>query len=120
MDSPEGARQIAMLWCATMGSEGENVICRAIRDRALITFWYDGRLRIVEPYCHGRSRKGAELLRAVQVAGDTSSGEPSYGFGKLWTVAKMRDIRIADGIFEPDDPGYNPDDQALAHIHCRV
>src|SRR5262245_3429379 len=116
-----GRRQVAMLWLAPMGIQGEGgqAICRAIRDRALLTFVYDGRLRIVEPYCHGLSKKGAELLRAVEV-GDTSLRPERFGFGKLWTVAKMTDIRVGDATFEPDDPDYNPEDRALARIHCRV
>jgi hypothetical protein len=103
-----------------MGTEGMKLICRAIRDRAVLHFEYEGYPRIVEPYCHGASRQGAELLRAVQIAGDTTSGAASFGFGKLWTVAKMQNLRVGDATFEPDDPGYNPDDQAMARIHCRV
>jgi hypothetical protein len=41
-------------------------------------------------------------------------------FGKLWTVAKMQNLQVTTQHFTPDDPDYNPDDSAMAEIHCRV
>jgi hypothetical protein len=94
------------------------MICDAIRARRMLEFDYDGRHRVVQPYCHGFTRKGAETLRAVQVNADSRSG--GRGFGKLWTVAKMQNLRVAVATFEPDDPDYNPNDSALSEIHCNV
>jgi hypothetical protein len=90
------------------------LICQAIRARRRLSFEYDGLLRIVEPYCHGRSSKGSELLRAVEVKGARNTG-----FGKLWTVSKLLQIELGDA-FDANDPNYNPDDSAMAFIHCRV
>jgi len=42
------------------------------------------------------------------------------GFGKLWTMAKMQNLRVAVELFAPDDPDYNPNDTALLEIHRRV
>jgi hypothetical protein len=92
-------------------------ICGAIRMLRVLEFDYDGGHRVVHPYCHGISTTGAETLRAVQVAGKRGSG---FGYGKLWTVAKMVNLRETGDAFEPDDPHYNPDDSAMAEIHCRV
>ena len=58
------------------------------------------------------------MIRAVQVGGSSRSG--SFGVGKLWNVAKMCEVRIADETFVPDDPDYNPDDTSFRRIHCRV
>ena len=93
-------------------------ICEAIRDQRRLRCDYAGYQRVVEPYCHGLGRRGEELLRAVQVGG--SSRSRGFGFGKLWSVAKMTAIQVTDEPFTPDDPHYNPDDSALAKIHCRV
>ena len=93
-------------------------ICDAIVAQRMLEFDYDGHHRVVQPYCHGFTRKGAETLRAVQVNSDSRSG--GGGFGKLWTVAKMQNLRVAAEIFDADDPDYNPDDTALLEIHCRV
>ena len=93
------------------------LICEAIRQRARLQFVYNGRSRVVEPYCHGVSTKGADVLRAIQVRGASSSG---FGFGKLWYIENMEDLRMLDETFTPDDPNYNPDDSAMKQIHCRI
>lgn len=95
-----------------------HVICEAIRDRKLLQFDYHGLQRVVAPYCHGISARGAEALRAVQVRGSSKSG--GLGFGKLWTVADIRNAAVLDESFVADDPNYNPDDSAMKAIHCRL
>jgi hypothetical protein len=93
-------------------------ICRAIRARSRLEFQYGGLHRVVEPYCLGISKRGAEVLRAVQIRGESRSG--GFGFGKLWLVADMADLRITNEKFVPSDPDYNPDDRAMSEIYCRV
>jgi hypothetical protein len=93
-------------------------ICEAIRQLKVLEFLYDEAHRVVHPYCHGVTTTGNETLRAVQVGGRTRPG--GLGFGKLWTVARMSEVRVTDRAFVPDDPNYNPDDSAMATIHCRV
>lgn len=92
----------------------ELTICEAIAGLRLLTFEYNGVARIVQPYCHGFTRTGAETLRAVEVGGRGGA------FGKLWTVAKMQNLRATAEHFTPDDPDYNPDDRAMVEIHCRA
>jgi hypothetical protein len=94
-----------------------DVICAAIRDCVLLEFDYDGLHRVVAPYCHGSTKNG-ETLRAVQVQGDSRSR--GLGFGKLWTVEKMLNLRRTGTAFVPNDPHYNPQDRAMATIHCNV
>jgi hypothetical protein len=93
-------------------------ICRAIRARTLVEFDYDGLHRIVAPYCHGLTHKRVEVLRAIQIGGASRSS--GFGFGKLWHVEKMINLRTSDEKFLPTDPGYNPDDSVMMHICCRV
>jgi hypothetical protein len=95
-----------------------DLICEAISRRARLEFEYEGRHRVVEPYCLGTSTKGVEVLRAVQVRGSSSSR--SYGFGKLWTVAAIQELRLTAETFEPSDPQYNPNDSAMREIRCRI
>lgn len=93
-----------------------HTICTAIRTQHLIEFDYHGQYRLVAPYCHGTSNRGKEVLRGVQIAGATGT----LGFGKLWLVEKMSQLRLTDSAFSPNDPDYNPDDSAMIQIHCRV
>jgi len=94
----------------------QTVVCVAIRDRRVLEFVYRGKPRVVEPYCHGLTTTGLECVRAVQVGG----GGSGFGFGKLWALGKMTNLRLAERTFVPDDPDYNPHDSAFAGIHCRV
>jgi hypothetical protein len=98
--------------------EPTDLICKAIGSRSLLAFDYDGRRRIVAPYCHGFGARGVEFLRAIQVGGGSRSG--GFGFGKLWTVSRMGAVRVSGDSFVPDDPSYNPNDSAMVRIHCRV
>lgn len=92
-------------------------ICAAIRNHELLVFDYDGLHRVVAPYCHGATGDG-DVIRAVQVGGETRSG--SLGMGKLWFVDKMLNLRRTGELFTPDDPTYVPNDAAMTSIHCRV
>lgn len=96
-------------------------VCEAIASRSLLEFDYRGEHRIAVPYCHGTSARGAEVLRAVQLRRPNSrSNSGGFGFGKLWRLAEMENVRVSSERFAPDDPDYNPNDSAMAHIHCRV
>jgi len=94
------------------------LICEAIRKRALLEFLYHNRRRVVAPYCCGVSSRGADVLRAVQVRGGSASG--GMGFGKLWAVAEIADLRMLDEVFTPDDPHYNSRDRAMTRIYCGI
>ena len=94
----------------------EAIVCRAIRELRVLQFDYDEKPRVVEPYCHGVTARGADSLRAVQIGGQG----PGFGFGKMWTIEKRSEVRLTERRFVPDDPHYNPDDLAMARIHCRA
>jgi hypothetical protein len=64
------------------------------------------------------TRSQVDVLRAIQIGGESRSA--GFGFGKLWHVVKMTNIRNTDEPFVPTDPHYNPDDSVMARIHCRV
>jgi hypothetical protein len=93
-------------------------VCASIRERRLLEFDYDGKRRVTEPYCHGVSTTGKQSVRALQVGGATRPG--GFGFGKMWTIGKMTNVRVSETTFAPDDPNYNPDDSAMSVIHCRI
>ncbi len=96
-----------------------SLICEAIRTHSLLEFHYHDKLRVVAPYCYGTSTRGTDVLRAIQVRGQSSS-RSGLGFGKLWTVTDMLGLKILHETFTPNDPNYNPDDSAMTKIHCRI
>lgn len=93
-------------------------ICAAIRDRAILEFSYNGGTRTVEPYCHGISRAGNELLRAYQISGYSSSGK-SAGW-KLFDVSKINGLRQTGATFSSNRPEYTQHDSAMTSIYCRI
>ncbi len=96
----------------------ELTICFAISTRRMIRFSYDGGVRTVEPYCHGVSTAGNEVLRAYQVGGFSQSEDPT-GW-RLFDLAKMEDVEITGEKFEPYRPEYNPGDQVMRSVLCCV
>ncbi|HVV51754.1 MAG TPA: hypothetical protein VHO06_18950 [Polyangia bacterium] len=55
-------------------------ICEAIGAQRMLELDDGGFRRVVQPYCRGFTRKGAETLRAVQVS--SYSGSSGRAFGK--------------------------------------
>jgi hypothetical protein len=83
-----------------------------------MTFVYDGFSRVVEPYCHGVSHPGNEVLRGFQTGGGSGSGRP-VGW-KLFEVDKMMGVTVGTVAFVPSRHDYNPADPAMARICCHV
>ena len=46
-----------------------DVLAQAIEERRVVTFTYDGFLRVVEPFLLGTTTAGRPALRAYQTAG---------------------------------------------------
>lgn len=103
---------------AAVSKDPRTCIVDAIRKRVLLEFSYNGHPRIVAPYCFGVSTRGSDVLRAVQIGGSSPSG--GMGFGKLWLLSQMRNLRMLDQTFVPDDPNYNPNDSAMKTIYSRI
>jgi hypothetical protein len=81
---------------------------------------HDGLRRVVEPYCHGISTQDNEVLRAIQIRGESSKAREGFYYGKLWKVSEMSELRVLDERFIAFDPNYNPNDRAMREIHCRI
>ena len=95
-----------------------SAICAVIKKRAVIQFYYDGGTRIVEPYCHGTSTAGNEVLRGFQLGGHSVSGEPIRW--KLFEVAKITDLQETGRRFNNLRPGYKPLDRGMSSVHCQA
>jgi predicted DNA-binding transcriptional regulator YafY len=94
-------------------------LCSAIRNRRVITFYYDGGRRIVEPYCHGASETGHDLLRGFQTAGYSRSGTPQ-GW-KMFRLDELSGLAMTDEVFASNRPEYDPSrEEKMAKIYCRI
>jgi predicted DNA-binding transcriptional regulator YafY len=93
-------------------------VCKAIQNKAVIQFNYEGKLRIVEPQCHGISKAGKELMRGFQTGGASRSRRSIAE--KLFEVDKISELKETGDTFSDPGPNYNPDDKAMAYVHCRL
>lgn len=88
----------------------ENEIITAIQNKLLLSCFYDGFLRIVEPHCLGRGDKGL-LLRCYQKGGGSSQGGiPDW---RLFLVTKITQLRVLEEHFLQPAPGYRRNDTAM-------
>lgn len=85
------------------------VLARAIRERRVVAFLYNGRERTVEPQCLGIGTRGTSLLRGHQLEGG-EVGEP------LFDVTKMRGLALLGRTFDRPGPGYQRDDSGMVEI----
>jgi hypothetical protein len=116
---PRGRRAGQIETEAEDGGRAMNTaICRAVGQRAVVEFRYEGSLRLVEPHCHGVSTAGNEVLRGFQTAGFSRSGNPVAW--KLFEVGKMTGLRETGDKFATNRPDYQPSDSVMRHVHCRV
>jgi len=96
-----------------------NRICSAIDAKKVISFYYRGGIRFVEPFCYGLHKStGEEVLRGYQVKGFSEFGEP-YGW-KIYLLNEISKLMITDNTFKGDRKDYNPDDPVIKKIICRI
>ena len=93
-------------------------ICSAIESRSVISFYYNGGMRTVEPFCHGGGRRGQDLLRGYQIEGYSESGN-AVGW-KLFRTDQMADVSETGHRFNGNRPEYEPYDSAMSVIHCNI
>jgi predicted DNA-binding transcriptional regulator YafY len=90
-----------------------NVIDRAIREKRRLRFIYHGKVRIVEPQCHGIGHRGTELLRAYQIVGGPQA-EP------LFDASQIGGLELLDECFEKPGPNYKRNDSAMREIFSQL
>lgn len=94
-------------------------ICKAIQERKLVNFLYEGLERVVMPAAHGSHASTGNLsLRGYQTDGRSSSGNlPGW---KMFTVSKISNFRILDDKFAENPPEYKRGDSDISPLHCEL
>lgn len=93
------------------------IICRAIAEKRLIEFNYDGGNRVVEPHCAGTTTAGNPGLRGYQVGGYSSSGKMGW---KMFDMSKAGSVNISNSHFGGPRPDYNRNDKGMSSIKCQL
>lgn len=92
-------------------------VIKAIENQNIIEFYYEGKLRVVEPHCYGKTTAGNEGLRAYQIDGYSSSGKMGW---KMYDLSKVDGIIVSDETFDGPRAGYNPGDKGMSHIYAEL
>ena len=88
-------------------------IARAIAEKRVLKFTYDGEPRVVEPHVYGRGVKGDDLLKCWQPNGFD-------GGWKLFRVSDMRTLHPTQESFSGPRQGYRRRDPALERIYAEL
>ena len=92
----------------------EQFICNAISAQQIISFWYDARQRTVEPHLLGVDSDGDVTLSVWQLSGGSGEGWRDFH------IAKLFEPSTTGQTFSGPRPGYNPNDNTLDRIICRL
>ena len=95
-----------------------DVLAQAIEERRVVTFTYDGFLRVVEPFLLGTTTAGRSALRAYQTAGGSRSGTvPGW---HLFSLGKIVGLTTCQKRFSGVRDGYNPSDKGMQAIGAHI
>jgi hypothetical protein len=93
-------------------------VCTAIAERRFLLFTYYDRERVAYPCAHGFLSTGNEALRAHEAT--LRDGRLRVGAGKLFLLASMSNVRVAEQNFDDPPHGYRRDDRGMASVHCQL
>jgi hypothetical protein len=92
----------------------EAIVISAIKNRHVLSFFYGGALRTVEPQTYGISTAGHPVLRGYQVAGGSKTGQ-TVGL-RLYELAKMEGLKDTGRRFAKAQPQHRPKDSAMSKV----
>jgi hypothetical protein len=97
--------------------EKRDLLCRAINGRILIQFKYDGRTRIVEPFCCGTGTAGNYVLRGFQIRGSDKTKPLCW---RLYEISEMSQLNLTQHTFKGKRDEYQPNDSSITEIFCCI
>lgn len=90
-------------------------ICEAIRGRRLLSVVYGDRARIVEPYIHGLTSDGTEVLLCYQREGESAS---RLGSWRTLHLDRLQAVQLTDVTFPFNQADFDPTAREVRSIHC--
>ena len=91
-----------------------NDLCRAVRRGLLVRLTYGGHERTVEPYIHGSTSSGREVLLCFQVEGGSASKDPSPW--RLLHVDRVTALQVLETVFAPREE--SSESREVPVVHC--
>ena len=91
-------------------------LIQAIREKHVVSFFYDGYQRTVEPHALGIDTQDNEALCAWQLTGKPGAF-PAWRF---YLVSKMNGITVQASTFPRPRDGYSKNDERLRNIYAQL
>lgn len=90
------------------------MLVRAIREKQVLRFVYNGHARVVEPHAYGVSATGEAVLHAFQIEGESAS-KPPPGW-RTFNAALIEHLAVTERSFSGPRPTYVPGEPPLATV----
>lgn len=94
---PEERKKLFPGYSIDAGPNAVDLIRTAARSRQCVYIEYEGKERLMEPYCLRYSSAGEEVLYGREPGNNDFSSDMCNGF----SVSKIRDVRFTDQTFSP-------------------
>ncbi len=88
------------------------MICKAIKNKNLISFTYNNEVRVVQPLRYGISEAGHHIVRAYQIKDTTG--------WKIFLKEKMLNIKVFGNYDVVADGNYSKGDKQISPIFCEL
>ncbi|MEM7050353.1 MAG: hypothetical protein AAF604_11875 [Acidobacteriota bacterium] len=92
-------------------------VCSAIAGQRQIRFFYKGGYRVGEPFAHGQSRDGSELVLVYQTDGHSSSGA-ALGW-RTFRLERLWELEVLEATFDPERQGFDPFMLPMSRVCCQ-
>jgi len=96
----------------------EQIIKTEIENKQLLSFVYQNKNRLVEPYTFGQSKQGKDTLSAFQIEGG-SDGDGDLCW-RQFPLREMKNLKLLDERFEEVREDYDPENARLSFIYWTV
>jgi len=96
----------------------KDTIIKAIQNKSVLKFTYDGYSRSVEPHAVGLSTAGNEVVRCYQTVEESSESQiPGW---RLMMLSHIRDLIVTSDHFASPRSGYKQGDKDMAEIYAQL
>ena len=97
--------------------EKRDLLCRAISEKRIVQFKYDGRSRIVEPFCCGMNSAENYVMRGFQIRGSDKTKPLCW---RIYELAGMSQLSVTNHSFNGKRADYTPADPLVTEIFCSI
>ena len=95
-----------------------HAITEAIKQRRVVSVFYDGHDRLVEPHVYGINSTGHEAVSCYQIGVSSRSGKPE-GWKELW-ISKLGAVTLTERTFSPRTSPSPWGDKPMRQVFAQV